>query len=375
MDSKKLILFGIIALILVTVIVGTITGLFSLTTKDTIKIGVAVPISGEVASWGNNALAGITLATNEINTKGGINGKTIELIVEDTKCNSESVKAYEKLINVDDVTAILGLICSSEATPALPLARDAKIPNIILTASAPELTSISDYIFRVYPSDNLQGKFAAEYIYNKLGKRKVAVIYLDNSWGNGLYSTFQNIFKELGGEIVYSSKINQNETNVKSDLLKIKNTDAEILYLPVYPTNILSVFKSAAEEGLNLQIIAGDATSGEEVVSSGLGEGSLFMIPKFNLPFDFESKIKSQDGFDNLQVSFVAPLGYDAARVLYDAISKVGLDKERIKDALAQTNYKGISNPIIQFDSVGDITSAQFEVKLIKNKEAINYNK
>lgn len=340
--------------------------------QETIKIGLLSPLSGEAASWGQNVLAASTLAVEEINAKGGINGKKIELIAEDDKCTSESVKAINKLINIDRVVGIVGPVCSAAAGPALPIARDNDIPVIII-ASAPGLTKIGDNIFRVYPSDAIQGKVGAEFIYDELEKKKAALIYVQNDWGENIKEVFKERFIELGGEIVYEGGVKQTETDFKTELVKVKESDAEALYFPVYMTNGISAFKQMKETDFNLPVIGGDAFDGEEVVKSEYSDDILYTVSKVNIPEDFKEKLKSLSGFENLQVSMIAPFGYDATKVMLSAIEKAGVDKEAIKEALAETSYEGVSSPIIEFDKNGDLKKAVFEIKIIKNKQAIAY--
>jgi len=375
MKNKFLILTLVCLVLAAVVIVGiNTTGLFYASQSGTVKIGVALPMTGEAASWGSNALAGIQLATDEVNSKGGINGNKIELVVEDTKCSPESVTAYNKLINVDGVVATLGPICSSEAQPAMPIVQENKVPTIIVTASAPDLTQNRDYVFRVYPSDSLQGKFTADYIYNNLGKRKVAIIYTNDDWGKSLNELFSARFEELGGKIVYSSGVDSKETEIKIELAKAVHSGADIIYLPLHPANLLGALKGIQDLEIKLPIVSGDGAAGEEITKSGLSESILFTESKLNLPDDFVGKIKSQSAFDNLQVTFVAALGYDSAKIMFDAISKAGsTSPEAIRDALQETNYSGISNPVIQFDAQGDIKTGKFEVRQILNKESVVY--
>jgi len=371
MFNKKIgYVFGMLVIIIALIL------LFSLSfnSEEVIKLGVALPLTGEVASWGENALAGIKLATNEINTNGGINGKKIELIVEDSKCTSESVNVYSKLIYIDKVSAILGPICSSEAEPAIEIANNAKIPNIMITASAPNLTLNKKHILRVYPSDTLQGKFAADYIYNVLGKKTVAVIYINLSWGTNVSKVFVENYEALGGKVMYFDKVNAEQMDLKDHFVKIKKLNPEVIYAPVYPKNILGVYKTMDELDLNIILIAGDSIAGEEVISSGLGNNTFFTLPIFNLPDSYIERINSMQEYSNLNVSFASPLGYDAANVLYNSIQNKKENQDLI-DVLLDANYLGITYDNIAFDSQGDLTTTKFEVKQIQNKQAITYYK
>lgn len=344
------------------------------TEQETIKVGLVAPLTGEIASWGQNALAGVTLAINEVNANGGINGKRIELIVEDDVCSSESVTAVHKLIDVDKVVGILGPLCSSAAGPALPIAQDKNVPTVIITASAPHLTKIGDAIFRVYPSDSFQGKFAADFIYNALGKRTVALVYVENDWGFGIKEVFKKRFEELGGNVVYQGSVLQTQTDLRAELTKIKAHTVEALYAPIYPANAVAGFKQLSELGMNITVIGGDVLDSEEVIKSGYGEGVIFTVPHINTPEEFTTQVKSLLGFSALQVNLAAPLAYDAAKVLFAAFETAGTNPDAVQKALAQTSYKGVSSPLITFDGDGDLQHAVFDAKIIKGKQAMLYD-
>ncbi|MBI3335780.1 MAG: ABC transporter substrate-binding protein, partial [Candidatus Portnoybacteria bacterium] len=158
--------------------------------SEPIKLGYIGPLTGELADGGEAGLAGATLAVKEINDAGGVLGRQLELVAEDDKCSAEGVNAMNKLVNIDKVVAITGPDCSASGGPALPIAQKAGVPVVVRWASAPHLTKIGDYIFRVYPSDAFQGKFIAEFLYNDLGKKKAAVVYVKNDWGQGIHDVF-----------------------------------------------------------------------------------------------------------------------------------------------------------------------------------------
>jgi branched-chain amino acid transport system substrate-binding protein len=341
MDKTSKIIIGIIVVLIV--VAGIWYGVGRKPTeKEPIKIGFIGPLTGELASWGQNALAGITLATREENEKGGINEWKIEIVAEDDKCVSvDSVNAINKLINIDKVIGILGPICSSAAGPSMPIAQNNGIPTVIIAASAPQLTKIGDYIFRVYPSDAFQGQVGADFVFNTLGKKRVAVVYVKNDWGQGIKEVFETKFKEFGGKITYEGSVLQEETDFRMEITKIKGSRAEALYFPVYPLNGVNAFKQMKEMDFKIPVIGGDSFDGEEVVKSGVAEGIIYTVPKVNLPEDFKQKIKSLPGFENLQISMVAPLGYDAAKIMFLTIEKAGVNKQAIKEILKKTSYRG----------------------------------
>ena len=365
--NKSYWFFGVVIIVVLAIIIGFLVS----GNNDTIKIGLVAPLTGDVSIWGNNVLVGAQLAIDEINAKGGINGKQVELIVEDGKCSAEGgSKAYNALLSYD-LVGMLGPVCSAEASAGLPQGVIENMPTVIATASAPELTALGDNIFRVYPSDALQGTFAADYVYNTLGKKKTAIIYVSNAWGQGVADRFKIAYEKLGGTIVYMDKILQDEVEVKDLLVNAKGKNAEALFLPIYPKAILSIFKAKVELDWGVTLLGGDATLSEEIIKSNLSEGAMFTQPTFKISEELKSKVKAKKGED-FMINVGASYGYDAAKVLLTAMEKAkSLDSEDIITELAKTKMAGVSNPLIEFDAEGDLKTGEFEVQIIKNKEAI----
>ena len=177
--------------------------------KDTIKLGVTIPLTGDLASFGTGEKDAMEIAAQEINSAGGINGKKLELVIEDTKCDAkEGISAANKLINIEKVSVIVGEVCSGSVLAMAPITEQSKTILFATAASSPKITNAGDYVFRDYPSDAYQGKFAAEYSYNKLGKRKVGLLYMQIDYGIGVKDAFKNRFKELGGQVVSEERGN-----------------------------------------------------------------------------------------------------------------------------------------------------------------------
>lgn len=377
MSTKQIIVVLVALLIVANAIffVPKLTGKAVNENNQLIKIGLIGVMSGEAATWGQSGLAGATLAVNEINEKGGINGRKVQLISEDDKLSAkDSANAFNKLINIDEVVAIIGSSGSGPTIAGIPIAQDNKVPFMTVCASAPKVTQVGNYIFRDYPSDSFQGKFAAEFLFNKLGKKKVAFMYINNDWGVGIKPVFEKRFKELGGEIVYETSFMQDQKDFKTEISKVKEANAEALYFLVYPSTALAGFKQIKEMNLDIPVYAGDAIEDEAVWDSQYSEGIMYGVAKINYPDSFKKKINNLPGFEDLKPNFAAATGYDAMKIIAKAIEKVGTDKQKLRDEIAKTSYNGISSPVIEFNSNGDLKEAVFEAKIIKNKEAIELN-
>lgn len=343
--------------------------------SEPIKIGYIGPLTGELADGGEAGLAGATLALNEINDTGGILGRQLELVAEDDKCSAEGVNAMNKLVNIDKVVAITGPDCSASGGPALPVAQSAGVPVVVRWASAPHLTKVGDYIFRVYPSDAFQGKFISEFLYNDLGKKKVAVVYVKNDWGQGIHDVFSARFKELGGEVLYDEGVTQETTDLRTPLTKVKNTKGvEALFFPVYPNNGVAGLKQAKELGLKVPIVGGDAFDADEVIKSPTAEGVMYSVAVIQNQEEFQKKVSDATGKRADKIP--APMAYDGIKIIADAITRAGsTDGKAIRDEIAKTSYQGVSSPRIEFDENGDLKQAQFEMKVIKAGKAEKYTK
>ena len=333
-------------------------------TDETIKIGASLPIFNNY--YGRGCLTGIELAIKEINDAGGINGKKIELRLEDDRCDpKEGISAVNKLINIDKVIAMVGPLCSSVASSVLSPLQENKVPTIILGTAA-GLTKNKDYIFRITPSDDLQGSFTAEYIYNDLKKNKVAIIYVKNDWGQGIHDIFVERYKELGGTITFDEGVEQGSTDLRSTFAKLKNKDSEIIYFPAFPIELLAGLKQMKELDINKPVISGDSTEVNEVLNSELAEGVMYATGKYSEPEEFKQKVKKNL---NQESHFIAPICYDAINAFKTVIEKEGTNREKIREGLGKINITGVSTPQIEFNNERELKNPQFEIKIIKNKK------
>ncbi len=340
--------------------------------EKTIKLGYFGPLTGDAASIGPPGVAGAQLAIQEINNAGGILGKKLVLVVEDDACSSKSVEAMNKLVHFDHVLAVSGPDCGSAAGPALPIAQEAQVPVVIRWASAPDLTRVGDYIFRIFPSDLFQGTYAAEYAFNKLGKRKVAVLYVKNDYGQGLRDVFVKRFTELGGKIVFDESHNQEDTDVRTSLLKAKETEPDLAYMPTYRAVGRVALQQMKELSFNVSVLAGDAFDTDEVIQAPEAEGVLYPTAVTGNPDWFKQKVFQLTGIEENHIT--ASIAYDSIWVIAEAIKRAGsLDRAKIRDALAKTSHRGVSAPLIELDENRDMKGATYEMRMIQKGKSVVY--
>ena len=338
-----------------------------------IKIGFSLPLTGDIASFGESARAGAELAIDDINTTGGINGRQIIPVFEDDQCVSRmGATVFNKLTGVDKVDAIVGPLCSSIAGGSLPIAEQSETPTLFW-ASAPGLPELGEHLFRSWPSDTFAGRRSAEFIYNDLEKRKVAVLHINDDWGVGLRNVFTEVFKELGGTIVFEDGVLANDTDLKTTLSKVKATNPEALYMPVYPANAVAAFQDIRELNIDIPVVDGEGFEDPSVLELPQAEGAFINIAKWDNPEEFKARVFEHTGVDP---NFMAALAYDAVHLLASVINEYGTDSDALVEGLSKVSYtEGVSIPLIEFDENGDLKSAVYETKVIQNGESVPYKK
>lgn len=339
--------------------------------QDVIKVGYVGPLTGDVSSLGIPTLKAVEMAISEANGQGGINGRKIELIAEDGACNSKTaLDAGNKLINVDNVVAIIGGFCSGETSAFGPGAMKNKTLVISPASSLPSLSSLGKYFFRVYPSDQYQGKFTAQYLYNTMGVRKVAILYSNTDWGINITNVFKKEYESLGGRIVFNEGLSQDTRDFRTVIGKIKESQAELLFVPQYTESSLAFVKQFTGMGVNMKIFGADAWADskfqKEVSPYVYGtkrEQILYVEAKTGSDKDFASRFMKVYPGEKIGVGVAQ--GYDATRVLIESMKISGVEnREMLADTIRKTNFKGVSNQI-SFDQNGDLMGAEYVVKRI----------
>lgn len=321
---------------------------------EPIKVGVLAPMTGSVAAYGQMAYKGMEIAHQ---MEPEVLGRPVKLILVDTKSDAvEAANGASRLAKKDRVAAILGPITSTRALAAAPIAESAGIPLISPSATSPILTQGKDYIFRVCFIDPFQGKVAARYAYQKLGKRRAAVLIdVSQDYAVGLAAFFMREFKRLGGKIVAQVKCNTGDQDFSAQLGAIKAAGADILYLPNYYTEDALVARQAKELGLDIPMLSGDGAQAPELINIGgpAVEGFSFTAhfhpagAQSPLGREFMARYQELKKAGQLKedLSSFHVLGADSYFLLLDAIKRAGsIDGAKLKKALETTkNFKGAS--------------------------------
>lgn len=323
-------------------------------TGDTVKVGVFVDLTGQTSSFGQSTKNGIELAVEEINKAGGVNGKQIQLIVEDDQGRPEQAKTVvQKLISQDKVQAVLGEVASTNSLAAAPVAQEAKIPMITPSSTNPKVTEVGDYIFRVCFIDPFQGAVMAKFAGNTL-KAKSAAIFGDvqSDYSKGLTQFFKEEFSKQGGKVVAEESYTQTDQDFKSQLTKIRDLNPDVLYVPGYYGQVGIIAKQARELGMQMPILGGDGWDSPELWK--LGGASLqnsYISNHYsadNPAPEIQNFIKAYQAKFGTVPDSLAALAYDAAKVLADSLKRAGsADATKLRDAIAATqNFDGVTGKI-----------------------------
>lgn len=338
------------------------------TSTEPIKIGLLYPLTGNAADIGKNDKTAFEIAVKEINEKGGIKGRKIQIIAEDSHgCDAATaVTAMQKLVNIDKVVAV-DSVCSNVTIASHPVAETGKVIHFGC-ASSPVIRELGDYMFRIIPSDEFAGKVAAEYAKDKFSANKVAILYCDSDWCIGIKDAFAEKFKSLGGQILIEEQIKMGATDARTEVTKIKNTAPDLVYFPSYPQEGIAAFKQAKELGLNVPFLGGDAWLDNSIPQSAgnTTENKFFLTPAKNYSKLFEEKMQGD-------IALCAPEAYDTMYILANAMEKVGFNPEAIKNELYNLKgYKGESG-IIGLDEKGDLIGASYDIKTFKDGKIADY--
>lgn len=319
---------------------------------DTIKIGVYLPLTGQMAFGGQLELEGVQMAHKEMPT---VLGKKVELFVVDNKSDKvEAANAVKRLIEKEKVVAIIGTYGSSLAMAGGEVAEKAKVPMVGTSCTNPLVTQGKKFSFRVCFIDPFQGAGAATYAYKDL-KLKTAALLVDisNDYSVGLASFFTKSFTKLGGQIVANLKYQAGDQDFTAQLTEIISKKPDVLFIPSYFAEGAIIMKQVKELGAKFQVMGGDAMDNPQIVEIGGAAVEGFVHTTF--PYDPSMKNMSpmakkftenwKKAFPSKEPNVNAALGYDTYLLVLDAIKRAGkAEPAAITKALVATKgFEGVT--------------------------------
>ncbi len=306
-----------------------------------IRIGFYDALSGAESVYGVETLKGATLAVEQA---GKINGKSLRLISIDDEGKADvAVTAVTKLITQDKVDILIGESTSTRTLAAAAIAQASKIPLIATSATNPKVTEIGNYIFRVCFTDPFQGKVMANHTIKNLKKFKAAILKdMKADYSLGLSSYYKKTFEEEGGKIVSELTYSSGDVDFRSQLTAIKNSQADVLFIPGYYTEVGLIARQAKELHFTGILLGGDGWDSEKLMDIG-GDaiiGGQFANHYFNgdKAEGVQAFIQSYKARYKEVPSSSSVLGYDAIRLAIDAMKRSKTNtSEELRKTLSET--------------------------------------
>lgn len=334
-----------------------------------VKIALVCPLTGDIAAMGQGMKNGATLAIEEANQTS--KDVQFELLALDDRADpKEAVNVANQIVSDKDVVGVVGHLNSGCSIPASSVYNRHNLVMISPASTNPKLTLQGfKNVFRLCSTDDVQGSFAADFIYKKALKQ-VAVIHDKTPYGQGLAEEFQKTFQNHGGKVLCFEGINLGDRDFKALLIKIKAMNPQLIYFGgMYQEGGL-ISKQAKEMGLNIPLVGGDGIyTGEYIKIAGKSsEGdmaTMIGLPPDKLPKakDFIEKYKIK--FPKIDMQPYDPYTYDTTNIIIEAVKNVGTDKDKMIDYIKKLEYKGIIG-VTKFDEKGDTLNKEISCYQVK---------
>lgn len=320
-----------------------------------IKIGVIAHLSGEWAREGNAFREGIELGAQELIEA----GQPIQLLIEDSQFLSKlAVGAAQKLIAQDKVDGML-VTSLSETKPIAQIVEKSRVPTIVLWDAGPELDRLGDYIFGVGGWAPGTGEKAAQFAYQDLGVRRVAILYNSREWSQDAARYFRDAFIKAGGVVVFDEELPPSESDFRGIATRLRSRHAELVYAPL-EDNFVATIKTLWELKSGPRFMTSDVLSTDFIKALGPA-AERFLYTQTVAP-DSPALQRLKDSYARkfgkpIEASQLVAWGYDGIRTLAAAIQRARSSGHAIRDELAATNNVQGASGTITFTAGGSVTN------------------
>ena len=351
--------------------------------EDTFKIGVMESLTGPGETYGTVANQAKQMAVDEINEASGINGRMLELVVEDSKCNAQdSITAYNKLTDVDGVKIILGTSCSGAMLGAAPLAEDDGVVLFSGLATNPDIANAGDYIFRTSMSDAQLGVDTGNVMWAD-GVRTLATITETTDYAEGVLQSTVAQFETRGGQVVAQERYTSDATDFRSQLTKLLGANPDAIHIAAQSefsggTVVKQIRELGYEGRLYTEVVpvgatalevAGDAATGMKAIIADLDPGNAKAQ---------EVLSNFRERYDYVTLPWYIGSAYDDVYITAECLEKTGDDQDAdgFRDCLYDITWSGTIGENYTFDEQGEVvglTNLVVEVLPAAERTDANY--
>ncbi|MBF0480753.1 MAG: ABC transporter substrate-binding protein [Desulfovibrionaceae bacterium] len=352
---------------------------------DAVRIAVPAAYTGNVAAYGDNIKAGVTLKVEEINAKGGVGGVKLEALFLDEQCEPrEAATVAAKIVQDESVAAVIGHLCSSAHLAALPAYIKAGLPALSPTATNIAISEKNKdkqgetWSFRTIYRDDFQGRFLARYIARVMGLRRVAVFHDMNDYGLGLAEAFQAEARSLGLTVTGVEAYLKGAQDFTAQLTKIKAADPDALFIAGYSAEGALIADQAAKVGLTVPKFGADGLDNEDYIKiAGPAAEGTFLTAPFLAEAAGPEAAAFIDAFKarfKRDPDYMSANAYDATGLIAGVLANTGPARDKVREALAAMNskdtaYFGVTGPTF-FDHNGDCQKPAF-VKTVADRKFV----
>src|SRR5690554_6627681 len=330
-----------------------------------IRIGIAGPMTGPVAQYGDMQFSGARMAIQRINASGGVNGEMLEAVEVDDVCDpKQAVTVANRLVN-EGVSFVVGHLCSSSTQQASDIYEDEGILMITPAATSPDITTRGyELVFRTIGLDSMQGPAAAQHLIS-LEPERVAIVHDKQQYGEGIATAVRNELEEAGVNVVMFEGITAGDKDFSSLVTKLKQANVDYVYYGGYHPELGLILRQARQADLNATFMGPEGV-GNKDINTIAGEASEGLL--VTLPPSFDEKEENQELVKAFQDKGEDPSGpfvltsYAAVQLIADGIEQAGsTDPFEVAEALREGTFE---TPIgtVSYDEKGDMEAFEFVV-------------
>jgi branched-chain amino acid transport system substrate-binding protein len=333
---------------------------------EVIKIALAGPKTGPVAQYGDMQFIGAQMAIDMINKAGGVDGVLLEGVVYDDACDpKQAVAVANKVVN-DEISFVVGHLCSSSTQPASDVYEDEGILMVTAASTSPEITARGlQLVFRTIGLDSLQGPTAANFIADHVKPQNIAVIHDKQQYGEGIATMVKQTLEERGMSVAVFEGINAGDKDFSALIAKLKQANVDFVYYGGYHPELGLLLRQSAEKGLTARFMGPEGVGNSEIsaIAGAASEGLLVTLPK---SFDQDPKNQAlvaafKERNQDPSGAFVFP-AYAAVQVIAESIDKAdSTDTAKVAATLRSNSFETPTGTLA-FDEKGDLKDFSFVV-------------
>jgi branched-chain amino acid transport system substrate-binding protein len=333
-----------------------------------ITIALAGPITGPVASIGEQMKRGAETAAAAINEAGGVNGRKIKIVIEDDACDPKQAVAVANRIVGQQIKFVDGHACSGSSIPASDVYADNNILMMSPASSNPVLTEKGrPTIMRIYPRDDEQAAFIGPWIAEKYKGKKIAILHDKSAYGKGLADVVKKKLNAAGVTEVLYEGINPGEKDYTAVVTKLKSAGAEFVYFGGYHPEGGLMLRQAADQGYKLNLMMGDSIATSEFwqISGPAGEGTLFTFPTDPRRSPNAARALEQFKAQGFNPEGFTLFSYGVVQAIAEGIKRAGSDDPKAV-AKALEDGKRVETVLgsVRFDAKGDILDPSYDINV-----------